>query len=320
MAVVLAFCTSWFLLLCFQQAATRWGFVDRPNARSAHLSPTPVGAGICFALAVILALFVPNAATSETPFVLWVLQGGGLLVALVGLLDDRYTLPVWLRLFVYLASSSVAAVALLNAAPVLIIGLAILALAWTINLVNFMDGLDGFVSTQALSVCLGLGVISLFVPGALGVSHFALVLAGALIPFLWRNWPPARFFMGDCGAVFIGFYLGCVGLYAAGQDSRLGAVWLILMMPFVVDATCTLLIRLVQSKSLVQGHSEHTYQRLKRASDSVLAVNGGLLGLQGLWQIPMAILAAFGSYSPIFAVILATIPSLILVVYSRRYS
>ena len=320
MAVVLAFCSSWFLLLCFQQAATRWGFVDRPNARSAHLSPTPVGAGICFALAVILALFVPNAATSETPFVLWVLQGGGLLVALVGLLDDRYTLPVWLRLFVYLASSSVAAVALLNAAPVLIIGLAILALGWTINLVNFMDGLDGFVSTQALSVCLGLGVISLFVPGALGVSHFALVLAGALIPFLWRNWPPARFFMGDCGAVFIGFYLGCVGLYAAGQDSRLGAVWLILMMPFVVDATCTLLIRLVQGKSLVQGHSEHTYQRLKRASDSVLAVNGGLLGLQGLWQIPMAILAAFGSYSPIFAVILATIPSLILVVYSRRYS
>ena len=320
MAVVLAFCTSWFLLLCFQQAATRWGFVDRPNARSAHLSPTPVGAGICFALAVILALFVPNPATSETPFVLWVLQGGGLLVALVGLLDDRYTLPVWLRLFVYLASSSVAAVALLNAAPVLIIGLAILALGWTINLVNFMDGLDGFVSTQALSVCLGLGVISLFVPGALGVSHFALVLAGALIPFLWRNWPPARFFMGDCGAVFIGFYLGCVGLYAAGQDSRLGAVWLILMMPFVVDATCTLLIRLVQGKSLVQGHSEHTYQRLKRASDSVLAVNGGLLGLQGLWQIPMAILAAFGSYSPIFAVILATIPSLILVVYSRRYS
>jgi len=320
MAVVLAFCSSWFLLLCFQQAAMRWGFVDRPNARSAHLSPTPVGAGICFASAVILALFVPNAATSETPFVLWVLQGGGLLVALVGLIDDRYALPVWLRLFVYLASSSVAVVALLNATPVLIIGLAILALGWTINLVNFMDGLDGFVSTQALSVCLGLGVISLFVPGALGVSHFALVLAGALIPFLWRNWPPARFFMGDCGAVFIGFYLGCVGLYAAGQDSRLGAVWLILMMPFVVDATCTLLIRLVQGKSLVQGHSEHTYQRLKRASDSVLAVNGGLLGLQGLWQIPMAILAAFGSYSPIFAVILATIPSLILVVYSRRYS
>ena len=320
MAVVLAFCTSWFLLLCFQQAATRWGFVDRPNARSAHLSPTPVGAGICFAIAVILALFVPNAATSETPFVLWVLQGGGLLVALVGLLDDRYTLPVWLRLFVYLASSSVAAVALLNAAPVLIIGLAILALGWTINLVNFMDGLDGFVGTQALSVCLGLGVISLFVPGALGVSHFAFVLAGALMPFLGRNWPPARLFMGDSGAVFIGFYLGCVGLYAAGQDNRLGAVWLILMMPFVVDATCTLLIRLAQGKSPAQGHSEHAYQRLKRTSDSAFLINLGLLGLQILWQIPMAIWAAFGSYSPVFAVIFSTIPSLVLVVYSRRYS
>ena len=318
MAVVLAFCTSWFLLLCFPQAAIRWGFVDRPYARSAHLSPTPVGAGICFALAVILALFVPNTATFEAPLVLWILQGGGLLVALVGLIDDRYALPVWLRLFVYLASSSVAVVALLNATPVLIIGLAILALGWTINLVNFMDGLDGFVGTQALSVCLGLGGISFFVPGALGVSHVALVLAGALIPFLWRNWPPARFFMGDSGAVFIGFYLGCVGLYAAGQDNRLGAVWLILMMPFIVDATCTLLIRLAQGKSPVQGHSDHTYQRLKRASDSVLVINVGLLGLQVLWQIPMAIWAIFGSYSPVFAVIFATIPSLVLVAYSRR--
>jgi Fuc2NAc and GlcNAc transferase len=267
---------------------------------------------------VILALFVPNTATFEAPLVLWVLQGGGLLVALVGLIDDRYALPVWLRLFVYLASSSVAVVALLNATPVLIIGLAILALGWTINLVNFMDGLDGFVGTQALSVCIGLGGISFFVPGALGVSHFALVLAGALIPFLWRNWPPARFFMGDSGAVFIGFYLGCVGLYAAGQDNRLGAVWLILMMPFIVDATCTLLIRLAQGKSPVQGHSEHTYQRLKRASDSVLVINVGLLGLQVLWQIPMAIWATFGSYSPVFAVIFATIPSLVLVAYSRR--
>ena len=118
--------------------------------------------------------------------------------------------------------------------------------------------------------------------------------------------------------VFIGFYLGCVGLYAAGQDSRLGAVWLILMMPFIVDATCTLLIRLAQGKSPVQGHSDHTYQRLKRASDSVLVINVGLLGLQVLWQIPMAIWAVFGSYSPVFAVIFATIPSLVLVAYSRR--
>ncbi|MDG1064710.1 MAG: glycosyltransferase family 4 protein [Luminiphilus sp.] len=320
MAVALAFFTSLLLLLCFRRVAIRWGFVDRPNARSAHRSPTPVGAGICFALAVILALFVPNAATIESPFVLMVLQAGGLLVALVGLIDDRHILPVWLRLFVYLASSTVAAVVLLDAAPLLIIGLVILALGWTINLVNFMDGLDGFVVTQALCVCFGLGVISLFIPGASGVSHFTLVLAGALVPFLWRNWPPARFFMGDSGAVFLGFYLGSVGLYAAGQDSRLGAVWLVLMMPFIVDATATLFIRLMQGKSLAQAHSEHTYQRLKRASGSALAINGGLLALQVLWQIPVAIWGTFGSYSPVFAVIFATIPSLVLVAYGRRYS
>lgn len=319
-AVAVAFFLSVLLLACFRRLAPGWGFVDVPNARSAHRAPMPVGAGICFALSVNLALFVPSALGSGNPSLLFVLQGCGLLIAAVGLVDDRFTLPPWVRFFAYLSVSTFAVISLIGTAHLLIMGLAVLALGWTINLVNFMDGLDGFVVTQALCVCLSLAGISLFIPEVSGITHLTLVLAGALLPFLWRNWPPATIFMGDSGAVFLGFYLGWVGLYAVGQDSRLGAVWLIMMMPFVVDATCTLLIRLVQGKSPTQPHREHGYQRLMQITGSPLAVNGGLLIIQVLWQVPMALWATFGTYSPVFAVIFSAFPSLLLVVYSRRNS
>ena len=320
LAILLAFCVSTLLLICFARLAPRWGFVDQPNARSAHRSPTPVGAGICFALAALLALFVPGVFPAETHSLLLILQSCGLVVAVVGLIDDRFKLPVGVRLLVYLTASIIAVITLLEAAPLLLVGLAILALGWTINLVNFMDGVDGFVGTQALCVCLSMAVISLFIPEVPGITHFTLVLAAALLPFIWRNWPPASLFMGDSGAVFLGFYLGCLGLYAAGQDNRLGAVWLIVMMPFIVDATCTLMIRLLQGKSLAEAHSEHGYQRLLRGTRSPLAVNCGLLVLHALWQFPLALWAVFGPYSQIFAVIFSTIPSLALVAYSRSKS
>jgi Fuc2NAc and GlcNAc transferase len=320
MAFVLAFSLSLLLLLGFLGVAGPWGFVDRPNARSAHQTPTPVGAGICFGLSVTVALLVPSGFAGDSASWLLVLQGCGLGVALVGLIDDRFSLPAWLRLFVYLIVATIAGLTLLDTAQVLLLGLAILALGWNINLVNFMDGLDGFVVTQSLCVCLGLALISLFFPEASGVTHLALVLASALLPFLWLNWPPARIFMGDSGAVFLGFYLGWLGLYATTQDCRLGAAWLILMMPFLVDSTYTLLTRLVRGQSPAEAHSEHSYQRLMRATGSVLIINAGLLALQLSWQIPMALWAAFGAYSPIFAVIFSTIPSLVLVAYGRRYS
>ena len=320
MAFVMAFLLSLVLLMCFQRFAGRWGFVDRPNARSAHQTPTPVGAGICFALSVTVALLVPSSLTTDSALWLLVLQGFGLGVALVGLIDDRFGLPAWLRLFAYLAVATVAALTLLGTTPALMIGLAILALGWNINLVNFMDGIDGFVVTQSLCVCLGLAVISLCLPDASGVTHLTLVLVAALLPFLWLNWPPARVFMGDSGAVFLGFYLGWLGLYAATQDKRLGAAWLILMTPFLVDATYTLLARLARGESPAEAHSEHAYQRLMRVTGSVLAINAGLAAVQVLWLIPMAIWATFGAYSPVFAVILATIPWLLLVAYARRCS
>lgn len=317
LAVLFAFCLSTVLLICFARLAPRWGFVDKPNARSAHRSPTPVGAGVCFALAATVALFVPGVFPSETHSLLLVLQSCGVVVALVGLMDDRFTLPAGVRLLVYLMASTIAVVTLLGVAPLLLVALAILALGWTINLVNFMDGFDGFVVTQALCVCLGLAIISLFVPEVHGISHLTLVLAAALLPFGWRNWPPASLFMGDSGAVFLGFYLGFVGLYAVGQDHRLGAAWLIVMMPFIVDASCTLMIRLLQGKSPAEAHSDHSYQRLLRATGSPLTVNCGLLVLHALWQFPLALWAVLGAYSQIFAVIFSTIPSLVLVAYSR---
>ena len=311
---------SMALLTGFRRLAPRLGFMSAPNDRSAHTVPTPAGGGICFALAALLGLFwaEPNAGLGGSYIA--TLQLGGLLVASVGLADDRFNLSPWSRLTFYLLASLLLALQVFDVAHFIYLLSCVVAITWVINLVNFMDGIDGFVVTQTLCVAMGMVSIAAFLPHTGSLIVLNLTLAAALLPFLWLNWPPASVFMGDSGSVFLGFYLAAMGIMAYRLEVALGAVWLILMMPFFVDATATLLARLYRGLPPHQAHSEHAYQRLARSVDSPLPINLGLLAIHGIWQFPCAVWAVYSSYSLLFPVIFSAIPSILLVVSSRRYS
>ena len=315
-----SFLVSAMLLVGFQRLAPRLGFMSAPNDRSAHKVPTAVGGGICFALATLVGLYWAGSNVGLDGRLITTLQLGGLLVASVGLVDDRFNLGSWSRLTIYLLASLVLALQVWEVAPVIYLLLCVVAITWVINLVNFMDGIDGLVVTQALSVAMGMVFIAAFLPHTGPLIVLNLTLAAALLPFLWLNWPPASVFMGDSGSVFLGFYLSAMGIMAYRLEVALGAVWLILMMPFFVDATATLLARLYRGLPPHQAHSEHAYQRLTRSVDSPLPINLGLLAIHGIWQFPCALWAVYSTYSLLFPVIFSAIPSILLVVYSRRYS
>jgi UDP-N-acetylmuramyl pentapeptide phosphotransferase/UDP-N-acetylglucosamine-1-phosphate transferase len=242
---------------------TRGKVLDIANERSSHDVPRPRGGGlaICAGLAVgfgIAAFGLP----SLLPL-LWILLPFALL-AVVSWLDDRQSLPWRLRLAAHgIAVATGLFVLLRMLAPEWTFGLVVLtallgfAWLWFTNAFNFMDGIDGIASIEAIMIGLGVAAVSLrfALPGA----ELGLVLAASVAGFLIWNWPPSRIFMGDVGSIPLGFFCGFLLCWLALSGALAAA--LILPAYFLADATLTLLKRLLRGERLTDAHKSHWYQR-----------------------------------------------------------
>ena len=312
--VAMAFLVS-LGLWAFVRVAPHWGLVDQPSSRSLHTTPTVVSGGIAPMLVLAVGLYTTMDFPGSQAVALMTLA-----LTAIGLLDDRRGLPSGVRFLCYLAAGLLLCWLLLSAGSVSIALLAIagVAVAWCINLVNFMDGADGLVSTHALSVAMGMGLIATFgtVPNT-QLAWLSAMLFACWAPLLWFNWPPARLFMGDAGAIPLGFVLALMGLMAFLTDLSVGLAWLILMMPFLVDTGCTLSIRVLAGEPPHIAHRDHAYQRLIVRAGSSLPITLGLLALQVIWQFPLAVTAGNSTVFPPLLVLLSAIPSVAAVVYAR---
>ena len=314
--VVVSFLGLWL----FRKLAPLAGLLDIPGQRSQHQDATPVGGGI-----VLVAVSAACLVLFEQRFIgafasLGAVSVVAVTLSLVGLMDDRYGLGSGVRLIIYFIAAGVFVSFELGGIELWLQALCLIALVWTINLFNFMDGADGFAITQALSVLVGMVFILVAAggPQSDGLVSTLLILIAACFPLVIFNWPPASLFMGDAGSIAIGFLLGAVGIRAIMLNPTLGWAWGILMMPFLLDASLTLLIRLSKRLAPHIAHQDHAYQRLVRMTGNVAALNLGLLGLHLCWWFPLAMLSLNDIYSRGIAVLLATIPPLVLLVYARR--
>lgn len=227
---------------------------DVANHRSLHVGVVPRIGGIGVALAALAGLG-------------W--SGGGAwaagLAALAALsfCDDRFGLPAWLRL-----GAHVAVVALLLAGTPGLdwrLGLAGgLAWVWCINLFNFMDGADGLAGGMAAVAFAGLGAGAMAAGGAAELAGLSWAIAGAAAGFLCFNLPPARVFLGDTGSISFGFLFGLLAWAGVGRGLWPGWFPPFLILPFVIDATMTLLGRMLAGQAFWRPHREHAYQKLVR--------------------------------------------------------
>ena len=294
-AFVLAAVISALLTAAVRRALLRVDMVDAPNERSLHRQPLPRGGGIAIAASVLLLHggLLAAGALPATPGWAWWLIALGFLV--LGWWDDRKSRPTLLRLLLQVALAS-AFIGVLHAgtAPGAMFAIqatvAVLALVWTVNLFNFMDGADGFAASQGIASAAMAACIFAFheQPGA---ALAALILAGACAGFLCFNWPPARIFMGDSGSYFLGFELAaCAGFgIALGQAP---ALWVIVLMPFIVDASLTLARRMLARRRWWQAHRDHAYQKLilggwtaRRLALALAALNLVLCWPLLLWRL-----------------------------------
>ena len=245
-----------------------------PNARSLHGRPIPRAGGYAIWLGFLPAslLFAPafpgGVAGWLPPMLALVVVSGW---------DDAKELGVAARLSVHGLSSLWAGASLvlpwsaaasgIDLAHALFVGAGIaLAIAWSSNLYNFMDGTDGLAGTMGVIGFAAYAAAALTGPStdaaaARSASAF-LALGAAILPFLVVNRPRATMFLGDVGAVPLGYLAGAFG--AAGVVQHWWAAWfpLLVFLPFIADATLTLLRRAVRRERLWEGHRGHYYQRL----------------------------------------------------------
>ncbi|ATH82678.1 glycosyl transferase [Ectopseudomonas mendocina] len=309
---------SWLLTGAVRRYALARSLLDVPTARSSHAVPTPRGGGLAIVLAFLAALPMLVLEDVLSWSTMWALLGGGALVAALGFLDDHgHVAARWRLLGHFLAAGWV--LLWLGGLPPLRLGeatlelgwvghgLALVGLVWLLNLYNFMDGIDGIAAVEAICACFG-GALLYVLLGYPIQAWAPLTLALAVLGFLYWNFPPARIFMGDAGSGFLGLVLGALALQAAWVASELLWAWLILLGVFVVDATWTLMHRLLRRERVYEAHRSHAYQFASRRFGRHLPVTLATVVLNMLWLLPLAICTALGYLNGMVALIVAYSP------------
>lgn len=285
---------AWVLTPWVRRYAAARGIADSPGPRRSHDRVVPRGGGIAIAIAALGCAAAGAASTSTTA----VFIAGALTVVLLGWLDDRKPLPAGRRLVVQTAVSA-GAVALIGPVTTISAGgieiggvwiwsaLAIPALIWLMNLFNFMDGADGLAASQCVISCSIYAALFLWA-GEFELAWIAAAVAASTTGFLAWNWPPASVFLGDAGSLLLGWAAGVLAL--AGVVGNAISVWLafIVVSPFVVDATATLVWRLIRGERWYTPHRDHAYQYLLRSGWSHRGVLVSWIGLNAAIVVPAA--------------------------------
>lgn len=280
------------------------GVLDVPNDRSSHSTPTPSGGGVAIVASTIAAASVLSwRGLLDMPLYL-ALCGGGLAIAAVGFLDDRRSLPAGIRLAAHLGAA-LWALFCLGGLPSLCIGhwtvhfgwvgyvLGALGIGWTLNLFNFMDGIDGIAAAEAAFIVWGGTLLAVAGGSGTGACAMGLAAGAACCGFLRWNWPPAKIFMGDVGSGYLGYLIGVLALASARENAVALLVWLILGGVFFSDATVTLVRRSLRGERVHEAHRTHAYQLLARRWHSHRSATGAVVIVNLAWLLPCAAVASF---------------------------
>ena len=264
--------TAAFIHLLCRTRATRI-LLDSPTARGLHAVPVPRIGGI----AIFASVWILAGLWLQRDLVAGIAVLSLVLLA-VSLLDDLKPLSAVLRLLAHAGAALLIVLLWVNTfgltpgrtsasirlamSPLGAMAMA-LAIVWMTNLYNFMDGADGLAGGMSV---VGFGTyaaamaMQVNASGSLGL--LATALAGASAGFLMFNFPPAKVFMGDAGAIPLGFLAIALGIH--GNMLGLWPWWFVVLVfsPFIVDASVTLLRRTLQGNKPWIAHRDHYYQRL----------------------------------------------------------
>lgn len=260
--IIGSFLISLFLTKLSIKILTKKNIMDIPNERSLHKKPTPIGGGWVIAgitLISIITLGVYYESFSSTlPIII-----AAIILIIASWQDDVKTTNPFLRLGCQVIAIIIALTALPKEAlifnglfPMWLERVGIFfAWMWFTNLYNFIDGVDGITSSETICICLGIMLLSCFVLIPTNILLLSSVLLGSTFGFLIFNWQPAKIFLGDIGAIFLGFIIGYLLLLLALE----GYVIIALLLPLyhLMDSTIVIIKRLCKKEKIWQAHKQH---------------------------------------------------------------
>lgn len=248
------------------RTARRTGFLDRPYGYKGHKAPTPYLGGAAVLLSMLLATLLFAGFDANLPAIL----GAAAALALLGGIDDRFSVSPALRIVVELAATSVLFAAgvhwsVFGNGP-LDFALTALWVVGVVNAFNLMDNMDGACATVTAVSCAGIGTLAL-IDGNSAFGVVAFALTGACAGFLPRNLAgPARIFLGDGGSMPLGLLVAglSMGVTGGGGDAFLVGAMLV-GLP-ILDTTLVSVSRLRRGVSIVTAGRDHlTHRLLSRA-------------------------------------------------------
>jgi UDP-GlcNAc:undecaprenyl-phosphate/decaprenyl-phosphate GlcNAc-1-phosphate transferase len=287
---VLAFVIVYALVPVLRKIALRIRFVDLPNHRKIHKEPIPLMGGVAlFAGFVVTALVIGDGTGNQWGHEFLGMALGGFVVFLIGILDDFFktrrrdlhALPKFIMQFV-------AAAVLIWVGQIRIEGFnvpfgingehyytlapwlqVVVTMIWVVgitNMMNFLDGVDGLAAGIASISSTTLFFIAVL-KGQQDMAVLAMTLIGISLAFLRHNFHPARIFMGDSGALFLGFELSAIAIDGAFKSATLISVLvpvLALGVP-IFDFIYVMLKRVRERKPLHVADKGHTFHQLMRS-------------------------------------------------------
>ena len=267
----------------FRNLALKQNILDTPNSeRKIQRTAVPYLGGFGIALAVVLTTIVAitfSEATRENYFLALSVLAPAIVLGIIGFIDDKKHLTPLSRFIAQTFAGVFTALVLIltntvgNPTKYLILDV-ILTIIWVVgicNAINFFDNMDGAAGGISALSGFGFAVIGLQ-NGQYFVAAFGLVLSGACVGYLFWNWNPAKIYMGDAGALFIGIILAALAVRVDPVSvSGIGAFFVpicVLALP-ILDTTTVVIDRLRRKVSPFEGGLDHLSHRLRRKGLSV---------------------------------------------------
>lgn len=271
MSFVVTMVISAILVPIVMKAGAKLGIVAHKNERTVHKVDVPRIGGY----AIYISSLIGSVIFLKTDPQINAILIAGFLVFFVGLLDDVYDLSPKTKLIVEITAALIVIVhgniylkgfdnLLGNLVPIIPGIITVLWIVGITNAINLIDGLDGLSSGISIIVLFTISMTS-YTSGRTDIASLSLLLAGAIMGFLFYNFHPAKVFLGDCGSLYIGFMISVISLLGFGYNVStfftLGAPIVVLMVP-IMDTLIAIVRRKIHHKKFSEADRAHLHHNL----------------------------------------------------------